>query len=87
MPFYRRIAFTILATYYTKRGPLIKYVQRSSLYFYLCIKTIDCPSRYLTISDSEMHHAYRQLEAPFYFTSVSPTVGILSTVGSRSPMQ
>ena len=47
MPFYRRIAFTILATYYTKRGPLIKYVQRSSLYIYLCIKTLDCPIRYL----------------------------------------
>lgn len=83
MPFYRRIAFTILATYYTKRGPLIKYVQRSSLYVYSSIKTLDCPSRYLTISGSETHQSYRQLEVPFYFTSVSPTVGILSTVGNR----
>ncbi len=83
MPFYRRIAFTILATYYTKRGPLIKHVQRSSLYVYSCIKTIECPNRCLTASDSEMHQSYRQLEASYNITSVSPTVGILSTVGNR----
>ena len=83
MPFYRRIAFTILATYYTKRGPLIKHVQRSSLYVYSCIKTIECPNRCLTASDSGAHQSYRQLEASYNITFVSPTVGILSTRGSR----
>ena len=83
MPFYRRIAFTILATYYTKKGPLIKYFQRSSLYVYSSIKTIDCPSRYLTILGSETHQSYRQLETSCNITFVSPTVGILSTRGNR----